>query len=226
MVFKTVNLEGPLVEPEQLRGDPHHLTPLLEGALRYLRPEKILDATAGSGVTARVAADFQIPCTVSDLNDPRDPTDLFEIKENGFDLIIYHPDLWCARRDAEHPNDLGGDMDWDEYVQLNTDAMEHLAERLSPDGAILLVAPIARRSGTVYSLARELASNLGDPREPEIVHPHPQCLSRGTLYGKRFIPIAHDQVLLWRREELLDEEPQSVLQSSGTISKKEATAQA
>lgn len=206
MVLKTLNLEGPLVEPEELKGDPHHLAPLLEGVLRYLRPEKILDPTAGSGVTARVASEFQIPCTVRDLNDPEQPTDLFEIKEDGFDLIVMHPDLWGARREAGHPNDLGADVEWDEYVEMNIAAVEHLAQRLAPGGALLLVAPIARRQGVVYSLTRELASVLGDPREPEMVHPHPECRSRGTLYGKRFIPIAHDQVLLWRREEILGED--------------------
>ncbi len=226
MVLKTLNLEGPLVEPEDLKGDPHYLAPLLEAVIRYLRPERILDPTAGSGVTARVAAEFQIPCTVSDLNDPERPTDLFEIKDDRYDLIVMHPDLWGARRDADHPNDFGADVEWDEYVEANTGAVEFLAERLAPGGALLMVAPIARRSGVVYSLARELTANLCDPGEPEIVHPHPECRSRGTLYGKRFIPIAHDQVLLWRREELLGETPVAGANAAPAAAKRAAAAPA
>lgn len=205
MVLRTLNLQGPLVDPNKLRGDPHWLRPVLEGLLRYTRPERVLDPTAGSGISARVCTEQSIPCTSSDLNDPAGRVDLFEIKETlPFDLVVFHPDLWSARQNSEHPNDLGGPHDWDEYTQLLIDAIEHLASFLAPNGSIFVVCPIARRVGMVYSLHDEIKNVLGGPRESEIILPHPECRSRGTLYGKRFVPIAHEVGLLYRKDDLED----------------------
>ena len=204
MVLKTLPTELFHVDPSELKNDPHHLAPLLRSVIHYCRPERILDATAGSGITARVANDDIIPCITHDLNDPSESQDLFAVHEpNGYDLVVYHPDLWRARPDGQHPHDLGAVMTWDAYVELNRDAIVHLAHQTRPAGHLLVIAPIARHRGEVHNLARDLQCVLGAPMEPEIIHPHPFCRSRGTLYGKRFVPIAHDNVLLWTKEEVL-----------------------
>ncbi len=218
MVLKTLPTDRYHVEANELKDDPHHLAPLLREAIRYARPERILDATAGSGITARIADDEIIPCTSSDLHagdglatddvdatneDGPTATDLFAIDEtSGYDLVVYHPDLWRSRPDAEHPHDLGAVMTWDSYGELNRDALAHLTTQLRPGGHLLAILPVARYKGTTHTLARDLQCLLGAPTQPEIVHPHPYCRSRGTLYGKRFVPIAHDNVLLWTKEEL------------------------
>lgn len=204
MVLKTLNLESQNVDPKQLKGDPHHLAPLLQAIITYAKPERILDPTGGSGITAQVAADALIPATVNDLNAVDQQVDLFSIdEENGYDLVFFHPDMWMARPDAAHPHDLGGTMTWDAYVDLNADAIEHLGTLLRPGGHLVVVCPITRRRGVVRDLARDLVCLLGAPTQPPIVHPHPTCRSRGTMYGRKFIPIAHDNVIVWTKEELV-----------------------
>ncbi len=204
MVLRTLNIEGLPADALALKGDPHHLAPLVRDVLTFAKPERILDATAGSGVTARVADERAIPCVTSDLNDPREGIDLFTRDESDtYDLIVYHPDLWYSRETAAHPHDLGARRTWDEYVDLNADAVEHLAHLLRDNGRLLIVAPITRRRSRVRSLACALIEAFGAPREPMIVHPHANPTSSGMMRGNKFIPIAHDEVLLYLKEELL-----------------------
>lgn len=204
MVLKSVILEGQKIEPSELKGDPHHLAPFLRDLIKYTKPERILDPTAGSGVTAMIGEETLIPVSASDLNDPTDGTDLFSIEdENTYDLVVYHPDVWMARPDAAHPHDLGGTMTWDAYVDLNADAIEHLATLVRPGGHLVAVCPISRRRGSIGDLHRDLVCLLGAPNQPTIVHPHPSCRSRGTLYGRKYMPIAHDNILVWTKEELV-----------------------
>lgn len=204
MVLKTLNMDCPTVEPAELKGDPHHLAPLIRQVCDYAKPERILDATAGSGATALVADERVIPCVTSDLNDPNEPVDLFARQESEtYDLIVYQPDLWKSRPDATHPHDLGADMDWDDYVDLNVAALEHLTDLLKDGGHMLVVANTTRRSGRIYDLSRAMLELLPEPGQPVLVHPHPSCRSRGSMYGHKFVPIAHDPVLLWTKEELL-----------------------
>lgn len=204
MVLKTFNLESTTTDPALLKGDPHGLAGFLRDVVKFAKPERILDPTAGSGVTADVADEALIPCVTSDLHSAMGGVDLFQRDEpDTYDLVVYHPDLWCARPDADHPHDLGATMSWDAYLALNRDALLHLGTQLRDGGRLLLIAPVARRHGKVRYLARDLACLIGTPKEPELVHAHPDCRSTGTMWGKKFIPISHDQVLVYSKDELM-----------------------
>lgn len=172
--------------------------------LAYYRPRHVLDPMEGGGTTRDVCAELGIDYAGTDLRNgagldlySRAFTDwLTEIPP--IDFIFWHPPYGGMIRYSDHPRDLST-VPVERFCELLQLGAQRLWLTLAPGGHLAILIGIWRHQGRVWDFHRELVA-WREPTEPVMIKVQHNCDSDRTDYRRaRFIPILHENLLVWRK---------------------------
>jgi len=183
---------------------------LVERVLAWLEPRRVFDPTVGGGTTAAVCERLGVECEAYDLN-PAPPIGvgnfdmLTDDPDKAADLILTHPAYWnvvpysgSVWGHEPDPRDLSQIAAWPDFVLAMNKAVLHLWATLRVGGHLALLVGDIARSGRLYSMQHEIAW-CGEPVRTIIKLQHNATSYRTSYVGRRFVPIVHEYLLVFRK---------------------------
>jgi len=179
--------------------------------ITWLEPRRVLDPMGGSGTTWDAASKLGVASEVYDLNPhPHRGQGGFDARHDdpayAPDLIFFHPPYWDIIRysqavwgRADDPRDLSRPQDWPEFVGELRSTVMHLWATLRTGGHLAILVGDVAKKGRIYSMQHEIAWP-GTPVRTLIKLQHNTTSAR-SQYGGRFVPIAHEILLVHRKTE-------------------------
>lgn len=170
---------------------------------RY-RPASIADPMVGSGTTRDVITGmaqhghYRGRYWSSDLKNGFDLVDTPLPRQ--YEMVWIHPPYWDIIRYSDHPADLSGIADFQEFIGSLTVCLRRCSESLVRGGVLAVLIGDVRRRGQYYCLAQhvmQMAGELGDLVSVIIKAQH-NCTSDRTRYSAmKHPPIKHEYCLLF-----------------------------
>ena len=172
----------------------------------------VLDPMSGSGTTKAASDSFGVKSILYDLN-PNAPfgkggwNALKDDVEDSADLVFFHPpyhsiirysgDVWGK----PHPDDLSRCENYPDFIEKLNFVIKKLYTALRKDGRLAILVGDIRLDGRFYSMQHNIM-RIGD-FESYIVKAQFNCGSDSRRYAKPFIPIVHENLLIYRKEDSL-----------------------
>ena len=185
---------------------------LIEDLISFFRPSQICDYMCGSGTTKSAADKCGISSRLYDLHSGFDimNSDIPERPE----FIFWHPPYWdiikysdVMYRASEVQSKYGYDPrtfdlsripDWDRFVEAMNYAMMKQFTALEKGGRMAVLMGDIKKRGKLYSMLSEIIKP--GTLENIIIKMQHNCVSDGTTYSGRFIPILHEYVMIVRKD--------------------------
>lgn len=184
----------------------------VRAVLEYLQPRRVLDPAVGGGTTLEVCQAMGIEAEGYDLNPhPRLGQGGFDARRDdpGYapDCLTYHPPYWGGYirysghvwGDQPDPRDLSHIEDWGQFMRALNETVMHLWATLRVGGHMLVLVGDIAKQGRLYSMAHEIVWP-GTPIRAFVKLQH-NASSYRTPYNGRFVPITHENALLFRKTE-------------------------
>jgi len=178
---------------------------LLKDLFEYFRPAKVFDPMAGSGTTGDVCRELGIPCLQLDLNPRFGGWDALsdEIPESS-DFIFFHPPYYNIIKYSSvyypyDPRDLSMCSSYGEFIQKLDIIQEKLLYSLRKGGRLVVLVGDVKRNGRLYSIQKDMTW-FGQP-EYVMVKKQVNTMSSRRPYAGNFIPIEHEYLLIFRRDD-------------------------
>lgn len=180
---------------------PNFIKPILE----FYKPKFLYDPMCGSGTSGDVCKELGIENYMTDLNPKYNGLDVLneEIPVIS-DFIMWHPPyhdiiqysgkMWGQRPD---PRDLSRCSSYEEFIQKINYIEEKLYSSLEKGGRLAVLVGDIKRKGVLYSMQKDMAW-IGTPEQVIIKTQH-NCVSDNTTYSGRFIPIAHEYLVILKK---------------------------
>lgn len=185
---------------------------LIRDLIRYFDAKFVLDPSEGSGTTRDVCKHIDVRYIGYDL---RKGDDLFDepwlkyktvTDEKRPDFIFWHPpyanivryskDVW--NKGVPDPRDLS-ELSWDDFIVKQREAAEILYRTLAIGGVLCILQGTVRKNGKFLRPWIDLL-NWRETCEPEIIKvQHNTDSMKNSYMGHKFVPIAHEVLLCWRR---------------------------
>lgn len=185
---------------------------LIRDLIKYFGAKYVLDPSEGGGTTRDVCKFLGVRYVGYDL---RKGDNLFDepwLKYRTVtdtkrpDFIFWHPPYWRMIRYSKtvwnkgtpDPRDLS-ELSWPDFVTKQREAVEILYRTLAPGGVLAVLQGTFRVQGKFYRPWLDLIA-WKETCEPEIIKAQFNTSSMSNSYfGHKFVPIAHEVLLCWRR---------------------------
>ena len=175
---------------------------LVVDLLDYFKPTSVFDPMEGSGTVAEVCFDLNVDYLGQDL---RAGFDLLSssLPDRLFDFIFWHPPYWPGHPYSEHPNDFSNADDYPDYLDRMQQGMVRLADRLTPNGHLVILIGDGRKQGVFFPIHAQLVEWSVLPLDMILIKDGDHTRrSRHYRYGPtRFIPTLHEYVLIFKKGE-------------------------
>jgi len=181
---------------------------LIKDLLEYAQPKKAFDPMVGSGTFIDVCRELGINHFALDLNPLYGGWDALndEIPES-YDFAFWHPPYWKmipysgnVWGDAPDPRDLSHVPTWGEFIQKMNQIHEKLIYGLRRGGRLAILVGDMKKCGKLYSMMKDMAW-YGNPENVLIKIQHNADSYKKKYAGTKLIPIVHEYVLLFKRED-------------------------
>lgn len=180
---------------------------LLEDIFSWYKPKKVFDPMVGGGTTKDVCERMGINHYVLDLNPKWGGWNALkdEVPESA-DFIFWHPPyhdmvLYSGKMWGEnpHPDDLSRCASYQEFIDKLNTVQAKLLAALRKGGRMAVLVGDIKSKGVLYSIQKDMAW-LGAPEQVIIKTQH-NCVSDKRTYARKFIPIVHEYLLVFRRDD-------------------------
>ncbi|WP_157049109.1 hypothetical protein [Syntrophomonas palmitatica] len=183
---------------------------LLEDLFGFYRPKKVFDPMCGSGTTHDVCLKLGIDHDVLDLNPQYGGWDALRDEIPGvYDMIFWHPPyadiikysgyMW-GRPDQRDLSQIPLSK-YPEFIKRINFIQKKLFTSLSRGGRIAILVGDIKKNGRLYSMQRDMAW-IGTPEQVVIKAQH-NCWSDQVNYSGKFIPIVHEYLLIFRKDDCI-----------------------
>lgn len=180
---------------------------LIRDLLAFFKPRKVFDPMVGSGTTRDVCRELGIEHTVLDLNPAFGGWDaLNEDVPESSDFIFWHPpyhdiirysgEQWGNDADTR---DLSRCPNYEDFISKLNMIEAKLMYSLRRGGHIAILVGDVKKNGVVRSIQKDM-DWLGSPVNVMIKAQH-NCQSDNKTYCGKFIPIVHEYILLFKRDD-------------------------
>lgn len=180
---------------------------LLEDLFGFYRPKKVFDPMVGGGTTKDVCTKLGIEHDVLDLNPAWGGWDALRDEIPGvYDFIFFHPPYSNI---IKYSGNMWGSPDirdlsqiplseYPKFIEKLNQIQMRLFASLSRKGHLAVLVGDVKKNGRLYSIQRDMAW-LGTPEQVVIKTQH-NCFSDRVNYSGGFIPIVHEYLLIFRKD--------------------------
>ena len=163
------------------------------------QPRTVLDPMQGGGTSREVCADMGIAYSGFDLHSGTDS--LRDDIGGGYDLIFWHPPYHDMKVYTEDPRDLSRAGSVAMFGALLRTGYWRFFDLLAPGGRLAILMGDLRRRGRYEPLTTDVARLDRNHLESIIVKVQHNVSSNRTRYGGAFVPILHETLTIFRRQE-------------------------
>lgn len=185
---------------------------LIEDLIGFFKPSSVCDYMCGSNTTMAAAAAMNVESHTYDLHSG------FDIMHNEIqerpEFIFWHPPYWdiikysdimykaseVKSRYGYDPRqfDLSRIPGWEDFVKaMNYAAMKQFCA-LEKGGRMAVLVGDIKKKGKLYSMLIEMVKP--GTLENIIIKAQHNCVSSGTQYSGRFIPIVHEYLIILKKD--------------------------
>lgn len=179
---------------------------LIKDLLLWYKPKRVLDPMVGGGTTIGVCKELGIEYQALDLNpiyggwnalkdEVPDSSDFVFWHPPYHDIIRYSGEIWG---DA-HPDDLSRCGSYHDFIAKLNEVQAKLMASVRKGGRMAILVGDIKRKGVLYSIQKDMAW-LGTPEQVIIKTQH-NCISDKKEYPRTFIPIVHEYLMIFRRDD-------------------------
>src|SRR5699024_7697289 len=167
-------------------------------------PRKFVEIFSGGRTGKDVALDLGIKNSIHlDFNTGWNA--LKEYIPYGSDFVFSHTPYWniisYQRYNDNNPDDLSLNMNYEEFIQKLDKVNAKIYQSLLNGGRHAFLVGDVRRKGKYYSIIKDMCW-FGD-LESHIIKAQHNCLSSKKDYArKNFIPIVHEHLLVFKKNEV------------------------
>ena len=183
----------------------HVIKDLLKQFFPNSKPKKFIEVFSGGGTGEDVARELGIKNSVHlDLNNGWNC--LKESIPVGSDFTFSHPPYWDIiryefQRGAYDPDDLSNVMSYEEFIEKLDRVNAKIYTSLVNGGRHAFLVGDVRKQGKYYSIIKDMTW-FGD-LESHIIKAQHNCLSSNKTYANNnFIPIVHEHLLVFRKNQV------------------------
>ena len=180
---------------------------LIKDLLEYFKPKRVFDPMVGSGTTSDVCRELGIDNICLDLNPEWGGWDaLTDEVPISPDFVFWHPpyhdiikysgSMWGKSAD---PRDLSRCESYSDFIAKLNKIQAKLITSLRKGGRIAILVGDIKKRGRLYSIQKDM-DWYGTPEQVIIKTQH-NCWSDNVAYSGKFIPIAHEYLLIFKRED-------------------------
>lgn len=168
------------------------------------KPKKFIEVFSGGGTGQDVAKDLNITNSLHlDLINGWDA--LVDEIPSGSDFVFSHPPYYDIikyqyQRNSYHTNDLSNSMPYEEFIQKLNKVNAKIYCSLVKGGRHAILIGDVRKNGKYYSIIKDMTW-YGD-LESHIIKIQHNCVSDNKIYNGNFIPIKHEHLLIFRKNEI------------------------
>lgn len=168
------------------------------------KPKKFIEIFSGGGTGQDVAKELNISNSLHlDLINGWDA--LVDEIPSGSDIIFSHPPYWDIikyqnQRNNYDCNDLSNQMSYEEFIKKLNKVNAKIYCSLVNGGRHAILIGDVRKQGKYYSIIKDMAW-YGD-LESHIIKIQHNCNSDGRNYNGSFIPIKHEHLLVFRKNQI------------------------
>lgn len=169
------------------------------------KPKRFVEVFSGGGTGLDVARELGITNSVHlDLN-----TGWNALKDEipyGSDFVFSHPPYWDiiryeTQRGSYDPDDLSNVMSYDEFIHKLDKVNAKIYQSLLNGGRHAFLVGDIRKKGKYYSIIKDMTW-FGD-LESHVIKVQHNCWSDNKKYANnRFIPIIHEHLLIFKKNEV------------------------
>lgn len=179
---------------------------LIKDLLNWYQPKKAFDPMVGSGTFLDVCQELGVDHYALDLNPAYGGWDALndEIPESS-DFTFFHPpyhnmitysgNMWGEA----DPRDLSRCFSYEDFIKKLNHITAKLLSSLRKGGRLAVLVGDYKKKGQLYSIQKDMIWP-GTPEQVIIKLQH-NAESYKTNYSGKFIPIVHEYVLIFRRDD-------------------------
>lgn len=180
---------------------------LIKDLLQFFKPKRVFDPMVGSGTTRDVCRELGIENMCLDLNPEWGGFDALsdEIPISS-DFIFWHPPYHDIVKysgkvwgNAPDPRDLSRCESYQDFIKKLNRIQAKLVSSLRRGGRIAILVGDVKRKGRLYSIQKDM-DWYGAPEQVVIKAQH-NCWSYKVNYSGKFIPIVHEYLLIFKRDD-------------------------
>lgn len=179
---------------------------LIKDLISFYNPKKVFDPMVGGGTTQDVCNLMGVNSLVLDLNPKWGGWDALndEVPESS-DFIFWHPPYhdiiqYSGKMWGEADSrDLSRCATYQEHIQKLDKIQAKLLTSLRHQGRLAILVGDIKKKGLLYSMQKDM-SWFGSPEQIIIKAQH-NCWSDNVSYNGRFIPIVHEYLMIFKRED-------------------------
>ncbi|MFE8703967.1 hypothetical protein ACFYKX_25675 [Cytobacillus sp. FJAT-54145] len=177
---------------------------VIKGLLEHFKPTKFLEVFAGGGTGKDVCKELGIKNSVHlDLNTGWNA--LTDSIPFGNDFTFSHPAYWDIIsynqvNSRSHPDDLSNNMSYEEFISKLNTVNSKIYQALVNGGRHAFLIGDVRKKGKYYSIIKDMAW-IGD-LEIHLIKTQHQTVSGRKTYNGTFIPIAHEHLLIFQKNQV------------------------
>lgn len=181
---------------------------VIKGLLEHYKPKQFMEIFAGGGTGFDVAKELGYESSVHlDLN-PRwggfnvltdeipEGTDFTFLHPPYHDIIQYSGKMWGE----SHPDDLSRCPTYDDFIKKLDWVHAKVYASLRNGGRMAVLVGDCRRSGEYFSIIKDMVY-IGK-LESHLIKIQHNCVSDRKAYGGNFIPILHEHLLVFRKNDV------------------------
>jgi len=180
---------------------------LIKDLLEFFNPRRFFDPMVGSGTTHDVCKELGIEHVCVDLNPEWGGWDALSDEVPIFsDFIFFHPpyhniikysgNMWGKEAD---PRDLSRCLTYEDFIQKLNKVQAKLISSLRKKGHIAILVGDVKKNGRLFSIQKDM-DWYGSPEQVIIKAQH-NCFSNNISYSGKFIPIVHEYLLIFKRDD-------------------------
>lgn len=177
---------------------------LIEHFYPNSKPKKFVEIFSGGGTGKDVAKDLNIGNSLHlDLNNGWDA--ITDEIPSGADFIFSHPPYWNIikyeyQRGKYSENDLSNDILYEEFIKKLNKVNAKIYCSLINGGRHATLIGDVRKNGQYYSILKDM--DWYGEIESHIVKIQHNCNSDKKIYNENFIPIKHEHLLIFKKNEI------------------------
>lgn len=178
---------------------------LIKDLLEFYNPKRVFDPSVGGGTTKDVCQTLGVDNLCLDLNPKWGGFDLLtdEIPQSS-DFIFWHPpyhdiikysgNMWGEADER----DLSRCKTYEDFIDKINKCQAKLLTSLRQGGRLAILVGDVKRKGVLYSMQKDMAW-FGQPEQIIIKAQH-NCWSDNVSYSGNFIPIVHEYLMIFKRD--------------------------